>query len=202
MQSVLNLLIREAARKQFGIQVISVKGPYIPESRNGIAKKFLETDSEWLLSVDNDMIFQPNLLEVLMDVAGSDKKIVGGFYLTYYENNTPGSTWLVEVDGKLFTVGKVENDMTVAVNAVGMGGTLIHRSVFEAVRDAYQDNDEWPWYAHDLTNGKRMGEDVTFCYRASQCGFKTYGTTKASLGHLKTKCLDLSEVLTPKNCIT
>jgi hypothetical protein len=72
----------------------------------------------------------------------------------------------------------------------GMGLTLIHRRVFEAIAEAYAD-DEWTWFGHDLitVNGqrKRCGEDVTFTHRARELGFPVFGTPKVTAGHIKSQ---------------
>lgn len=203
MRSLLDLIVHESARGN-ECQLLSAKGAYIAESRNCIVTEFLKTDANWLLFLDNDMIFAPDMLQQLLAEAVNSetyRPIVAGFYLTQYrfdDNSGVCSSWLeYNAAGKLSTIGELRANAVREVAACGMGGTLISRAVFEAVAQMFAKDDNWTWYGHDLIDGVRHGEDVTFCLRARVAGFKSYGTTSVQLGHIKTQCLDLSAIKKP-----
>jgi hypothetical protein len=59
--------------------------------------------------------------------------------------------------------------------------------------EAHQD-DPWKWFNHDLVqirdrDPERLGEDITFCVRARELGFKIYGTPNVCCGHVKSHLL-------------
>lgn len=51
-------------------------GLYIAVNRNTIAEQFLKTDAEWLLQIDTDIQFPPDIVERMLEAAGRDRKIV------------------------------------------------------------------------------------------------------------------------------
>ena len=200
MQSMIGLLLYDANREQRIKDVQSVCGSYIAESRNLVVKEFLKTSCTWLLFFDNDVVFNPNILELLSALTDEQHKIIGSFYLNYYVDGNLHPTWLeYNSNGDLQTVGNIENNKLINVASVGMGGTLIHRDVFETIQKRRQASDNWIWYGHDIDKkGERMGEDVTFCLRAKQYGFNTYGYTGVQLGHRKTKTVTIDDVIKKK----
>lgn len=180
---------------------ISASHAYIPQARNHVVELFLGTDAEWLLFFDYDMVFNPDFLEQLANVADSkERRIVAGLYFNYLGDDRIHPTWLRknEKNGELTTLSAIPPNSLIEIDSVGMGGTLIHRSVFEEMMEAYKD-DPWRWYAHDLAieNGKpiRMGEDTTFCTRAGKLGIKIWGYSGAQMGHIKSKVLTLETAL-------
>lgn len=198
-KSLLGLLFYEMQQGRL-FTLIDAKGAYIAKSRNLMVRKFLSTECEWLLSLDNDMQFEPTLLESLMDFAraylpdGGLVRIAAALYLNYIagQDASPCSTWLTHRDdGLLQTHDYSKRNGPETVASVGMGGTLIHRSVLEAMRDKYEPTDDWPWFGHDLHNGHRVGEDVSFCLRAASVGFQSWGVPSLTMGHIKTHVLNV-----------
>ena len=190
MQSVLDMVSHEAQRNVNILRNSSARGAYIADCRNKIVEGFLNTTAEWLLFLDIDMVFAPDLVEALLSAANDEdheRKILAGFYLTPTAQK-PCSAWLVYgPNGKLQTIGSFNVGEVKEVASVGMGGTLIHRSVLEAFPLAA---DDWRWFGHDLIDGVRHGEDVTFCLRAAGLGFKSYGVGWVQMGHIKSHVLD------------
>jgi len=195
--AVIQLVLWDAANSQRVMGLNSVGGAYMPESRNRMAEDLLKSSATWLFSLDHDMLFSHSALDELLAEAGEDKKILGALYLNYYSDGKPYPTWLEsDGNGRLRTVDLLQARTTRTVATVGMGGTLIHRSVFEAMRARHATTDNWIWYGHDQNAyGERMGEDVTFCLRAAAAGFKVWGTTNVQMGHLKVRSLDLSALI-------
>ena len=77
--------------------------------------------------------------------------------------------------------------------SVGMGFTLIHRRVLEALQKA-KPKHRWAWFGHDEVVDENgfidcMGEDPTFCMRAKALGFKIQGHSGIAVGHKKTTLL-------------
>jgi hypothetical protein len=189
---------------------------YIPSARCAVVRDFLAgfddevsgrtVKSDWLLFLDHDMIFSANLAERLYREAHPvERPIVAAFYPTYmpdHGNIRVMPTWMREWEGKpMRHVQEVpEGDELIELHGCGMGATLIHRSVLEAVGEEHF-HDEWPWFGHDLVTldpeigPVRCGEDVTFCLRARALGFKIWGAPHIRCKHKKSNILDAIDVL-------
>jgi hypothetical protein len=201
-ENLVNLILYERDRGRHLDSTTNARGAYIGQLRNEVVKTFLaKRKAHWLLFLDNDMTFAPDTITGLLhliDEADEGIKILSALYLTPLQryqisDNQPEMlpAWGARRGEQDFTlVDTVDFAQTfMELQWCGMGCTLIHRDVLEAVGEAYQGIDEWPWFAYDqiVINGqaKRCGEDVTFCYRAAQLGFKIYGTPKITCGHIK-----------------
>jgi len=183
--------------------LIKNKGPYIAMSRNEIVDGFLKnTFAHWLLFLDNDVTFPMTVFEDLLALADpKEVPILAGLYLTPLNVNPddPSVTeylpaWTYDGGYERAPVRSVDfREPLMELHSCGMGCTLIHRSVLEAMRDAHEPQDDgWKWFNHDLLpagkNGQevgRCGEDITFCVRARKLGFKIHGTPNVRCGHIK-----------------
>jgi hypothetical protein len=162
-------------------------------SRNDVTKRFLDdTDAQWLWWIDSDMAWEPEALEQLLSVADPvTAPIVGG--LCFGASNGelfPTIYQLAEVEGKITTVRihDYEPNTLTPVAATGAAFLLIHRSALEAIRTkAY--NKTFTWFQETEMNGRPVGEDITFCLRALESGFKTYVHTGVEVGHHKSQLL-------------
>lgn len=188
--SVYRLLQEDARDRQEVTGYTHASCGYIPASRNVLMEKFLESTAEWMLMLDWDVTFTTQDVYTLLDAADPVRRpIIGGTYVTYMgPENLLRPCWLAlpqTEDGfgyhpvNEFEVGRIYELAT-----VGMGFTLIHRSVGEAMEKAHAD-DPWHWFGHDQINESRTGEDLTFCSRARALGFKSFGHGGVLLGHTK-----------------
>ena len=146
-------------------------GLYVPHNRYRVAEQFVRTDREWLLFVDSDMVFEPHDVWALYEHATDKPGVYGGVY--------------VGEDGK-FCCGPFDEDLPGAYRplgdipdrpvrgVVGMGLTLIHRQVLEAIGASL-----FKPYADSI------GEDVAFCSRARDSGFTPWVVPASQPGHYK-----------------
>jgi GT2 family glycosyltransferase len=132
----------------------------------------LEASEEWLLFLDDDQVFAPDLLERLLS---HEKDIVAALCLRRDEPYGPfcfsedlGEHTFLPID--LHQHGPED---LVRVAAVGTGAMLIRRRVFEKLED--------PWFPI-----AESGEDVMFCQEAQRQGFEVFCDLGARLGHLTT----------------
>jgi hypothetical protein len=167
--------------------VIDAITPYIPQGRNDLCRRFLRTTADWFLMVDWDITFSPQDVYKLLDDADPEKRpIISGCYVTRLgEDNKIRVCWLHEENGVEFSTVRFKRDEIIECTSVGMGFTLIHRSVLLKVADQNK-HDPWKWFGQDNLVGAHVGEDLTFCSRARRAGFTVWGHGGVLLGHTKT----------------
>jgi hypothetical protein len=172
-----------------------VRGLYVADSRNQVCRRFLSakfpdgSQPEWLLFLDTDIVFKPEQVYQLLDAADPDERaVVGGMYFGYLDG-APTPVWRKLYNDEQFhnewgTLNVVNIGTIEKVDAVGMGFTLIHRNVLTKMAEVYAD-DDWTWFGHDKWGRLHLGEDLTFCHRAAQVGYPTYGDSRNIVGHIK-----------------
>jgi hypothetical protein len=142
--------------------------------RNNVVRESLESGSEWVLFIDDDHVFQPDLL---MRLLSHEEMIVSSLYLQrqlpcrpiVYTDREPDGLTYVPLKLSDYPVGTG----LVEVRAAGCGGMLIRSEVFRALDD--------PWFKDG-----EASEDLTFCERARIAGFKVHCDLQAQLGHCTT----------------
>jgi Glycosyl transferase family 2 len=163
--------------------------PYIPTGRNMLVEKFLHHQADWLLMVDWDITFAPTDVYKLLDAADDrEHAIICGCYATFFgEGNKLRPCWMHQLDDQEFIpCDDYVRDELNECTAVGMGFTLIHRSVLEAVGEANK-HDPWKWFGQANLVGAYVAEDIAFCSRARRLGFGVWGHGGVQLGHTKSK---------------
>lgn len=199
--STIQMLLFDAGHKQRMIRGGYLACRYgtggIVDARNKLAAQFLdECDAEWLFWIDTDMGYDPDTVERLLEVADPvERPIVGGLCFAQLETGEDGLSgyrcaprvtifdWL-EVDGYEKFVGRAHYPANTLVRCAGTGAAciLIHRSVLTKMREEHGDT----WYVRvSGTDGKLIGEDISFCVRAAALGFPIYVHTGVKTSHLK-----------------
>src|SRR6185436_12739012 len=95
------------------------------------------------------------------------------------------------------------------VSATGAACLLIHKSVFERIRDVKVPsrrgkagfNDAFPWFQETEHDGGPVSEDITFCWRALQCEIPIHVNTAVQLGHIKDRELTLDTYLAQRGLL-
>lgn len=175
---------------------------YIEDGRNLSARAFLEGPEEWCLSLDTDIVFRDDMPGRIRDVAVEHGPgVYAGLYvapLPLFDLSDPENptaelrimpVWR-DADNEQVTVSPPEDAPLVELAVCGMGFTFVHRKVVEDIRDAYGPDDiDWWCFGRDIIDGRRAGEDVTFCHRARELGYKVWGVPSVRVGHEKTTLL-------------
>jgi len=146
-------------------------------ARNSLAKAALDKECEYsegkythFLWLDADHVFNPDLL---LHLAHHDVDMVSALYYGRGDDHLP----VVYVkDGspdkyKHFPLVEVP-DTLIEVDAIGFGALLMKREVMEGTPE--------PWFTIDY----RAGEDIAFCVRARESGFKIHCDGAYKLGHV------------------
>jgi hypothetical protein len=182
-------------------------GPRIAEARNTIVDQFADMypKADWLLMLDSDMTFDPDLVERMLGVADpKNVPILGGLcFCAGGDDRGPYPTLYREIETKqnYVHVAPVEDyprNALVKVGATGGACLLVHRQVFAAMKQPWpngfgttQDGElnPHPWFSEGLVGpgGKQLGEDIAFCRRAVLLGIPVHVHTGIKLGHVKTQ---------------
>jgi len=179
----------------------------IVEARNTVARAFLQSKrADWLWWVDTDMGFTPDTVDRLLAAADPvERPIVGGLCFANREvaldgmgghvtQPLPTIYFYAEQDGQwgFNAAADFDRDTLVQCSGTGSACLLVHRSVFERVREKYGEE----WYAPipnpTLGPGSMISEDLAFCMRAQAVGCPVHVHTGVVTTHLKPVWLTLS----------
>lgn len=183
-------------------------GPRIVDGRTQIVDSFLGNaairEAEWLWMLDTDMVFEPDTLYRLLDVADPIKRPIIGALC--FAGGYSGEMWptiyrLVKHDGHsgVERVLDYPRDSLMPVGATGAACLLVHRSVLMAMArphpagfGTFPDGtpNPHPWFVEGINNGQSFGEDVAFCMRANALKLPIHVHTGVKIGHVKTHVLD------------
>lgn len=146
-------------------------GSLIYDARNKLAKQAIKMQADYTMWLDSDMIFKPDTMVRLL---AHDVPIVSG---AYFRRSPPYH--LVAFD-KCDTETREWTDLplpteTVKCGGVGFGCVLVRTDVLFEVAAKYK-----TWF--EPTNG--FGEDLSFCYRARECGFDILLDPTITCGHV------------------
>lgn len=197
-QCLSQLLLHDGKTGQRIEDIVSmISSPRIASTRNAMTEAAVLRGTDWVLMLDADMAFPPDTLDRLLDVADPENvPIVSGLYFggkpegiaqahAYIVDQETGAfnpIRGVEADGKFSGIGKV--------HAVGGGCLLVHTDALRAMYAEFASTGA-PWFAESFTpDGHEVGEDVTFCLRATKLGIPIHCLFDLSLGHIKTGVVD------------
>ncbi len=179
-----------------GIIAMRTNAGQLVASRNKAVQHFLDTpDVPWLLWLDTDMGFQPDLLEQLMAAADpAERPIVGALCFGQRElapdgrggyHTIPTPTiydWAPIGDLEGFDI-RYDYPVNALVRCAGTGAAciLVHRSVFERIQEKYGKE----WYHRIAANEGSIGEDLSFCMRATALDIPVHVHTGVRTTHMK-----------------
>ena len=154
-------------------------GSLIYTSRNTLATLALQNDVDYVFWLDSDMVFEPDTLIRMMKVlTENDYDILTGLYFRRVAPYTPvlfdkldkrdddNFEWseFQEIPNNLFEVG-----------GCGFGCVLMKTDPFLDVQSRYNNM---------FAPIGNTGEDLAFCWRARQCGFKIWCDPSIVCGHV------------------
>ena len=154
-------------------------GSLVYTSRDALAKDAIESESDFVLWLDSDMIFPADVLKRMLKVIERDDiDILCGLYfrrvppytptlfdeLIVDENGEIGWSEFTRIDNKLFEVG-----------GCGFGCVLLPTDALVSVQAKF---------GQMFTPINGVGEDLSFCWRARQCGYRIWCDPTIPLGHV------------------
>ena len=159
-------------------------GSLIYTSRNSLAREAIEMEADYVLWLDSDMVFPKDTLVRMMDVLQkNDLDILTGLYFRRVAPFSPVLFDQLEIDGVEAKYTEFEKipDKLFEVGACGFGCTLMKTDPFFDVQSKFGN-----MFAPIGNNG----EDVAFCWRARQCGFKVWCDPSIICGHVSNSVVD------------
>lgn len=148
----------------------------IDNVRNQLVAQALEQGCTHVIFMDTDQKYPEDTLLKLMS---HDKDIVGTVVCRRYPNFNP--LLMRGTLGKYRYVSNedIENVPLLEVDATGTGCIMVKTDVFLNMGD--------PWFEFGETeSGKPVGEDINFCHKARNLGYKIWIDTTIPISHLAT----------------
>lgn len=179
------------SRRIIGQFRTTIAGPLLDIYRNRGVEWFLkESDCEWLLFIDSDIVWTTEDIYTLLDQADPiTSPVVSGVYLMilpegirpsmfFRDVGEDGQTPFIPWQGELPTSPNL-----IDVDGTGAGFLLIHRSLLNGMLNVF--GAPMPWFANEVEAGVVEGEDFTFCKRVQLMGYRVYAYTGVQLDHIK-----------------
>lgn len=155
-------------------------GSLVYHSRNDLAKKALEMGADYVMWFDSDMVFEPSVMrDMLKTMREDDIDFLTGIYHRRVEPYTP----TIFKKAEIFEADQVCNwqgyddfpeNQIFEIEACGFGCVLMSTQILFDVGARYRGMFD------PIGN---VGEDISFCWRARQCGYELYADPSIKLGH-------------------
>lgn len=135
-------------------------------------------DYTHMMWIDSDMVFEPKMIEKLVQ---DDKDIVGGVCPINWKGKS-NAMWVAENGTYFYNMFKGKKEGLMRVDYTGLAFLLVKHGVFEKM--------EYPWfdmrmaYYENDTYGL-VSEDIAWCTKATDLGFKIYVDRAVRPGHEK-----------------
>ena len=152
----------------------------IYDSRNCLAIEALKAETDYVLWLDSDMAFAGDTLDRLMKTMNDNNAdMVSGLYFRRIPPFSPVvfPHFIVNEGRGLASWEDFSSELkgVYEVDAVGFGCVLMKTEVLKKVHAKYDDF---------FSPIGRVGEDLSFCWRAKQCGCKLLVDCDVELGHI------------------
>ena len=153
-------------------------GSLIYTSRDDLARYAMKEGFDYVLWLDSDMVFPEDFHErMLKTLTENNLDILSGIY---YKRKPPYSPVIfdkMQLKGKIWDYSWLDDvpDSLFEVGACGFGCVLLKTEVLMSVQLKHG------YLFHPMQNG---GEDVAFCVRARDCGYRIMCDPTIVCGHV------------------
>ena len=168
-------LLQRAGDTVIGFEV----GSLVYNARNNLARQAIKAEADWVLWLDSDMVFSPDLLQRMLKVCTEN----GIDFLTAlcFRRKPPFTPCLFDrldkiEKGASYTAIMSVPDGRFKVGGCGFAGVLMSTDVLMSVASKFNGR------MFDPLEG--FGEDVSFCWRARQCGYDIWCDSEIEMGHV------------------
>ena len=172
----------------------SVRGYDVATARNRIAQKAIDLNTDYVLSVDNDVVLQKDALMLLLE---NGEDVCLGYYAhRNNDNRYNGRTCICKLKdehGNEYYHYPLESEYTVTemadmarsgmskiiVHGGGMGCSLIKTDVFRRLSYPWYD-----WVNYGDANRGMLSEDLYFCALCRNSGIQIHADVRVGCGHM------------------
>lgn len=152
---------------------------FIPAAaaRNFFCKQVKDSDADWLLMIDNDMSPPANLLDTIKGAPADAMVVTPRYHMWDGDINSTRLCWGIE-NPKLDEHGRpVLGRGFHELDKCGTGSIFIRPQLFNQLPMP------WFFYTYDQDGGMTSTEDIQFCIKVREHGFKIYGNADITCGH-------------------
>lgn len=154
-------------------------GSLVYNARNNLARQAIKAEADWVLWLDSDMVFEPNLLQKMLSVCTENN--IDFLTALCFRRKPPYTPCLFDrldrVDnGASYTALMSVPDGRFQVGGCGFAGVLLSTDVLMSVASKFNGRMFDPF--------EGFGEDVAFCWRARQCGYEIWCDSDIEMGHV------------------
>lgn len=146
-------------------------------ARNNLVKKFLASNNEWLLMIDDDVVPLQNPLKMI-----NFNKDICIAPCPIYQYKVLWNIYRTDLDGYWKPIDISKEKGLIEIDSAGTGCILIKRRVLEDINAPFE-------RIFDENGIETMGLDLSFCKKAKEKGFKIFASVDHKCSHYKT--LDL-----------
>ena len=166
-----SLLTAAELARRFGRELVVEIGRPIELVRTRLASRFLESDADYLVTIDDDVIAPDGAIDRLValgaPVATAPCPIVTGERIMWNVKALDSEEWMADPPGEVFPV-----------RHTGLGFVAIRRDVFAVIRT--------PWFQFGAAAGGRViGEDTWFSNGVTKAGLEILCDGSLRCSHFK-----------------
>ena len=147
-------------------------------NRNNIVKAFLKSPCDYLMMIDDDII-PPTTILNLVDF---QQDCIGALCFAYTQGMIVPIAWKRKADGKYWIANLGGREGLAEVDAVGTGCIILSRKLLS--EKWFLENGGWFKNEYDKTGYKVEGNDIAFCRKAQDLGYKIYTHTDYPCSHM------------------
>jgi GT2 family glycosyltransferase len=167
------------------IQFCFTECSLIYQARTALCKMAMDAGADYVLWLDSDVVFQPDLMERLMeDIQGRDMVTA-----VYHARKAPFRpviwktirTGLMPTDAQVEQYDDYPEDGLFEIEGCGFGAVLMKTGVIRDVAETFHQT---------FAPVTGLGEDLSFCVRARSCGYKIWCDPALQIGHKGAMIID------------
>ena len=175
MKSIYDMIVPEG----YETELQFFYGYQIDQIRNLIADWMVNGPYDYLLSIDSDIIFPK---DTLIKMINHDKDLISGMYRQRLPDKV---IELYDLNQVNIPYDNVPRDQLIEIGGCGFGCVLIKKHVFQTI--GYPQFE----YRSALKMADTFSEDVDFCKKAKERGFKMFADTSIKCGHKGTHIFEV-----------
>ncbi len=172
--------------------MIDAQGVRTDKNRNTILKKVLDGGFDYILWLDADMIFPPDIILTYMDVSFD---VIGCLYfkrrhpfmpIGYVKGDNPLRPF------KILNPDEIPEHSVLEVDGLGFGGMMVKLDVYRSMGD-----DMWMNYDSGFhlpfENEHSLTHDLVFCRKAQEYGYKILLHSDVRPAHIAERLITIDD---------